>query len=713
MIQKVLSILFVFTYSITLGNDIHLNFQKITIDDGLTDDRYNDYIYEDSRGFVWISSIDGLNRYDGSNIKTYRYESGMKGSNIQSNFFEDKEGNIWFTTYEAINCYNVSLDTVFNYQIPLNSDYISKAYRVLYLDTITNYLWLKADTNLFKWSVDSIGKFELLPIKSKAYFYSVGLDEDGSLNKILVYTSRDSVRYIYVNQNFKYEDFKIPNNGKSIHLQDAKRLFYKNDKLLVFDESKPQELKQLKSKEHKVITDVVKHKGDSLYISTKSDGLWLYNWKDEKIIKEWKNINTYQFSLMTNSPKKIYLSPSDYLFTSHKNKGVNYSYLYNKNFSNPLENLLEKNVEVTTIIEDSKYNIWVGTKFNGIYVFRPSGEKVYHYNHPLSNSDNSELWSICANKKGDIFGTTSKTVYKFNLNKKEVKTIIPNSDTLLFWFMNPIFENRILTSTNKGLLELNEDKEGNYKLKYCKELSKQKDLSIIQMFKTRNNKVFIPYNTSSLWIYEVTKGELKLKSKNDTCNLQFYGFCESKKQTDIVWAGTSNGLKIINSKNEIKPVYTNNAELENGNVYGIVEDKKGILWVTTNRGLWKYNPNQPYEKPIQFKEADGLSGELFSLYHSTILADDGSIWLGNNKSLVKFHPDSIKVHKEIPKLYLDELLVNDTKSFRKKIEDNTLVLKHNQNTLTFDIKAVNLYKTKRNKIYYQLTGYDEEAIPFK
>lgn len=710
MFQKTIFLLSIIliTWLVALqATEDNLKFQKVTLEDGLTDDRYNDFVYVDSRGFVWISSIDGLNRYDGKRVKTYRYESGLNGKIIQGNFFENNGGDIWFTTYKAINCYKASLDSIINYQIRSDDNQlITKGYRAFHLDTLTNYLWLKVNTNIYKWNIDSIGKFECLPVECKGQFINAGFNEDGYLNKIIANTNQDSVRFIYLNKNNTYQDFKIPNKDKAVQLGETKWLFYVEDKLLVFDEKKPNSIRQLETQKQNKITDVIKYKGNRIFILTFSDGLWLYDWKNEKIVKQWNSGVNNQFSLLTNSLRKGYLSSSKYLWISHKNKGINYSNIYNDNFSNPLEGLTEKNLEVMSIIEDKDSNIWVATKYNGIYVFSPNGKIIRQFSHPYSISDKSELWNVCENHNGGILATTTKAIYQFNLKESKPEKIIASSDSLILWFMKPLFKNRILISTPNGLVELNKDKKNKYALKYVSEFSSYKETSFIQLFKAKN-KVLIPYNSSGLWIFEVVKDSLEIKVKNDTCNLQFYGFCESKKKPDIVWAGTSNGLKLINEKNEIKSVFNDNSELANGNVYGIVEDKKGILWLTTNRGLWKYNPNKPNEKPIHFEEADGLSGELFSLYHSAILASDGSIWLGNNKGLVKFHPDSIKVHKEIPKLHLDELLVNDTKSFRKKIEDHTLVLEHDQNTLTFDIKAVNLYKTKQNKIYYRLAGYDE------
>jgi len=706
MIQKILFLLFVLSYSITRASDIHLNFNKITLEDGLTDDRYNSYFYQDSKGFVWISSIDGLNRYDGVNIKTYRYLSGLRGTNIQSNFFEDKEGNIWFTTYDAINCYNSKYDTIYNFNIPNENT----GYKAFYLDTLKNNLWLKVDYHIYKWNIENQNQYERLSEEILANSFNVGLNDNGALNRIatpLLYS--DSVRFIYTDNLHSNKTIKIPNSRKAILLEDTKWLFYKGSNLYIFNEQQPLDIKVIKAKKINFIQSIIKYDEDNLLISSKENGILLYNWRKEQILNQWKSSETNNFSLMTDEPRNLFTTSSNYLWTSHRNKGVNFSYINNNNFDNPIGKLIGRQVEITSLIEDNEKKIWVSTKFDGIYVFTIEGEFVYHFEHPFTKSDNSGLWQISKNKKGKLFGISSNAIYQFDLKKKSVKNIISQSD---FRFINSIYPNRDLVSgfSNLGVMEIVEDKNGNYKIQPCPEFSGFGKFGFLQMYQTQNKKVFIPYGANELWIYQATQYTLKLIAINDTCNLEFFGFCESKKKPGIVWAGTSKGLKIINHNNKIKSVFNDNSELANGKVFGIVEDNKGDLWLTTNIGLWKYNPNEPKLKPIHFEEADGLSGELFSLYHNELLASNGTIWMGNNKGLVKFHPDSIKVHKEVPKLHLDELLVNDTKSVRKSIQDNFLVLNYNQNTLTFDIKAINLYKPKRNKIHYQLEGFDDDTI---
>jgi len=83
------------------AQDTPLSFHHLTSEDGLSND-INSYVYKDSKGFVWISSIDGLNRFDGQSVKVYRPDdessTAVAGNIVSSNFYEDGFTNIWFTT---------------------------------------------------------------------------------------------------------------------------------------------------------------------------------------------------------------------------------------------------------------------------------------------------------------------------------------------------------------------------------------------------------------------------------------------------------------------------------------------------------------------------------------------------------------------------------------------------------------------------------------
>ena len=133
-------------------------FKTLTPNDGLLGN-LNAFIFKDSRGFLWVSSMQGLNRYDGQRVRTYTHDAAnphaLLNSNIQSEFYEDKNGDIWFCTVEAIHVYRHKQDHFDRFQIKDTlGEPILTNYYLFHLDT-EGYLWIRVGKDekgmLYRW----------------------------------------------------------------------------------------------------------------------------------------------------------------------------------------------------------------------------------------------------------------------------------------------------------------------------------------------------------------------------------------------------------------------------------------------------------------------------------------------------------------------------------------------------------------------------------
>jgi len=187
----------------SLDKQLNFNFQKIGLENGLTDVRYNSFIHQDSRGFIWIGSQDGLNRFDGYQVKTYQFESGMKGKMIQSEFFEDKKGNLWFTTYKSLNCYIRSADTI-QPIIIYDENYlpISKDFKAFYLDQTKDRLWLKVEDRILNIDINDPEDYVFLNKKILGHSININIvkNQEQEVEKIIIppWGSKEGTRLIMV-----------------------------------------------------------------------------------------------------------------------------------------------------------------------------------------------------------------------------------------------------------------------------------------------------------------------------------------------------------------------------------------------------------------------------------------------------------------------------------------------------------------------------------
>lgn len=137
------------------GQNEALHFHRLSAEQNLSSQTYNWYVYKDSEGFVWISSIDGLNRFDGKEVKVYTPgKDNLASPNVQSLFCEDRNRDIWFSTVEAIHRYDRKNERFFQYFVKQKDTLVKGDYQLFHLDTLDDNLWVRIqDSLLFIYSV--------------------------------------------------------------------------------------------------------------------------------------------------------------------------------------------------------------------------------------------------------------------------------------------------------------------------------------------------------------------------------------------------------------------------------------------------------------------------------------------------------------------------------------------------------------------------------
>ena len=167
-----------------------LSFKHLSTDEGLSQGT-NAYIYRDSRGFVWISSLDGLNRFDGINVKIYKPNPddslSLAGGLISSPFLEDAAGNLWFTTNEALHCYQRVSDNFKHFQFKdSQGNLLAEDYYAFHLDK-NQQLWLRIGTGekgrLYLFNIETFQYEKSYPLDG--HRCNVILDRQGGVKQVV------------------------------------------------------------------------------------------------------------------------------------------------------------------------------------------------------------------------------------------------------------------------------------------------------------------------------------------------------------------------------------------------------------------------------------------------------------------------------------------------------------------------------------------------
>ncbi|MEL6719898.1 MAG: ATP-binding protein, partial [Bacteroidota bacterium] len=209
-----------------------------------------------------------------------------------------------------------------------------------------------------------------------------------------------------------------------------------------------------------------------------------------------------------------------------------------------------------------------------------------------------------------------------------------------------------------------------------------------------------------LWIYQQKNKEL-IKKKSIPLKAEFYNFVEIAGRTLFA---TSRGILELDIDSlllkEVEPELT--FALNNHTPYDLLEDKNSDLWIPTNKTLVRYNLET--KEAATFRKEDGFISTEFSDYMKNLVASDGKIWLGTNKGVVVFHPDSIQPYPYPPNPYIDGLKVNNEPYQGKVVagEAEAITLDYRQNTLELDLLAIGYYLPKESTVEYQLLNYEDE-----
>lgn len=235
------------------------------------------------------------------------------------------------------------------------------------------------------------------------------------------------------------------------------------------------------------------------------------------------------------------------------------------------------------------------------------------------------------------------------------------------------------------------------------------------------DKAFVFYiaerNDDSLWlatndgIRVFDRGErryVKLYSSDDVgrnglSNNAVWSLLFSDNNT--LWAGTyGHGLNCLRLDKQEFSLLTEENGLSNNVIYGIMEDERGYLWISTGRGLSRYNPRNN-----QFKNYDQLDGLLNNEnYFGAYLNDrrNGKMYIGGLNGCSRFDPDEVMISPAEAQMVITETRILDKPIKRELFDGDTLELQWNDNFVSFRFASLDYTNPKKHQYAYMLDGVD-------
>jgi len=711
MNKKIQISIFIFSiFVIQLSAQTNINFNHLTVENGLSQSAVT-CIFQDSKGFMWFGTQDGLNRYDGYKFKIFK-NSPSDPQSLTDNFvfsiFEDQSQTLFIETQSGnFHKYN-PLKESFTV-IPADSinlvDVRLKTVKALLVEP-NGVKWtggLSASVGLKREDINSgeVTLFRNDPSDASSLsddkVYSIHRDRSGNLwvgtfsglNKLDEKTGK-FIRY----KNNPKDPNSISDNWVWPIVEDSKGNLWvgtvkgglnKFDPATNTFSSYNSDPENPRSINDNFVFSIYEDRSGIIWVGTNTGGVNYFN-TSSNVFEHYFNKPNDKNSLSDNSVRSIYVDRESSYWIGTENGGLDKFDYNEKQFKNYIHTPANSNSPISNhiaeIYEDRSGILWLGTFSNGLSTFDPKREVFKHYISNLSNSNSlsdNRVYSVTEDKDGIMWiGTYGGGLNKFD--RKSDKFFVYKSD-----------ENDSTSISADRVLSIVEDRAG---------------------------KLWIGTFGGGINIFD-TKKETFTHLKNNpddpeslADDIVIIAFMDSKGD---MWFGTTKGLsRYFKETNKFKN-YREDDGLANDFIFGIAEDEKGNLWLSTNNGLSKFNPGT--EKFTNYFSADGLQSNEFNQNAYAKDNKTGRLLFGGINGLNVFHPDSVKGNTFIPPVVFTNYIRYNTDDeegrpiLEKGISDRSkIALTYKDNIVTFEFAALNYFNSSKNQYRYMLEGFNENWI---
>lgn len=706
-------------------------------------------VYQDRKGFIWIATENGLNKFDGTRFSIYRHnatDSTSLKNNYVRTLFEDSRGNFWIGCINGLQRYDRATDN-FHELFISRKDGRKNPHITSIIERRNGDLWiatsgqgaisLKKNSNPASFHIET----ELTDRIGSNYLNVIF--EDSRQN--LWIATEEKGLYRYSPESKELKSYKAPyhiaGDDVSAICEDAHgQIFVGTLTKGLFRLSSRQEgnfepvLYQNRMNLN-IRTLIIDTRG-KLIIGTDGEGVKEYQPQQDIIVDSEINAGPFDFSkskvhsLIEDKDHNLWLGIFQkglILVPGISNKFDYYGYksIHNNTIGSSC---------VMAIHTDEQATIWIGTDNDGLYAINDQGKQLRHYTHQAGNpqsvpgtilclyeDSNQELWLgsyfdglARMNKQTETCqDATSLLQGNLNAGKPKVSCIIEDKNKNLW-----------VGTYGSGLYKINLPTQH---VTYYESTRNENDDWSINRLPNDWISYLLEDKEGMIWI-GTYKGLAVLNPQTDN-------FINYKKQNNLlpgyvvysllessngeIWAGTSEGLVCLN-KDRLTPVLFTTADgLPSDIICGLAEDEKKNIWISTHQGISKLNP--PEKKFINYYAGDGLQGNEFT--RTAVFKDKrGKIFFGGTNGVTAFYPQDItEIKKEMNVLITGFHVANrpvkkGDKSGNNVITDTAVMdteqftLAYNENTFSIDFSVLEFSNPDRISYQYKIKELGDEWI---
>lgn len=741
----------------------HYRFTHLTVDDGLSHNQVNCFL-KDRKGFIWIGTQSGLNRFDGYTIRVFRNDSqdstSLPNNNVYK-LFETPDGKIGITTGSGLSYYDPA-NEIFQSNPPgFYEKYKIKPQDIsdVVKDKSGNHWILHKTSGMVHVRANEIAT-PILPQRDNikkidqeritAFVQDVHeqywiIHANGALEKLQLNGKDYSVTYrTYIvrnKENAPVLDYRM--------LADASGnlwIYVINDNqgLYFFDITTQQAVHIDKSSpglklNTNIVSSLAQDNRGNIWVGTDHGGINLIDKVNQKV--------TYlshregdEKSLGQNSVTTLYRDNEGIIWIGTFKKGLSYYHENIIRFSliqhSPLHATSLPYSDVNRFVEDGNGNLWIGTNGGGLIYFDRRKNSFKEYRNEPGNigslsSDvivslfldhNKILW--IGTYYGGLNSFDGKKFTRYNndpanpesLSGRSVWEIFEDSHQRL-WIGTLDRGLDLFDRKSKTFTHYRSGDENSVRSTYISAIAEDNEGNL--WFGTSLGVDVLMRKTGRFIHYQNERNNSNSLSDNTVLAIK-------QDSRGRIWIGTHGGLNLFDSKTATFKVFKEANGLSHNSILTILEDNRGNLWLGTPNGLSNMilESKSPADFNYRFKnydEADGLQGKQFN-ENAALQTAKGELIFGGANGFNVFTPEQLGINKNPPQVVLSDFqlfnksvktgeMIDGVVILPKAItESPEIVLPADKNVFSIEFAALNYFHPEKNDYKYVLEGFNAEWL---
>lgn len=680
-------------------------FRTVTVRDGLADN-YVRNIVRDHEGYIWISTINGLSRYDGMRFHNYMpMRFGAKANDVTSVscsgdsttwmlcinelFTYDRNNGIWKKDgSERLKSLGIKGSMKTFYIDDKHNSWIETDYALYYYDYAQRNLSIIPNYNRLPIAHIISKNGTTIVVTTDYKIYNVSLSEKRLIpigQAPITEYNRD--RKVFLDSNMNLWVYNAHTMARSIWILSLKTNKWKH-------------IPESQLTEDMVINDITEDYNGNIWVGTQNAGIRVFDYQGDELVKsDISNMHPY----ISNSSHItcLYLDKNNTMWVGSAKFGVAFTDMDYRSFDIIKT---EKYEDVSALIQDQKGNLWIGFDGSGVIMKTPSGTTT-HYS-ALRNQLPSDFVTSFA-KLGDgtiVVGTYGNGIAMFNNTKfappnfsnspvmKYVKAMIPDACGNLW-----------IATVDKGVVKVNQQgKTVNYTSDNSSLLSNGVlCLACDSLF----NRIYIGTSVG-VSVFDCTKEQF-IEEKELEALKESYVSSMLLCHNNALWIGSRNGLWVYQPKNKTLDHLTTEQGLSHNTIHSLAICGQQI-WASTDNGLTAISAETNQEGKYDYKchmffDYDGLQNTIFSNDAATTMSD-GTALLGCYTGYVSIRPNNTIIH--YPKLLLQFTHIRINGGEVKAMSPKELYIDYN-NRPSIYVSAMVPALSQKIKYFYRFKGEKE------